>query len=51
MKAEEIIKLLQEHPDANVVVCDIKWQTCGISGAHYNDRYNRIEFDFQEEML
>lgn len=51
MKAEEIIKLLQEHPDANVVVCDIKWQTCGICGAHYDQQYNRIMLDFQEEML
>ncbi len=50
MKAEELIKLLQEHKDANVVVCDVKWQTCGISGARYDDKYNRIMLDFMEEM-
>lgn len=51
MKAEELIKLLQEHKDAYVVVCDVKGQTCGISGARYDDKYNRIMLDFMEEML
>lgn len=51
MKAEELIQLLQEHKDAYVVVCDVKRQTCGISGARFDDKYNRIMLDFMEEML
>ena len=51
MKVEELIQLLQEHKDAYVVVCDVKGQTCGISGARYDDKYNRIMLDFMEEML
>lgn len=51
MKAEELIQLLQEHKDAYVVVCDVKLQTCGISGARYDEKYDRIMLDFMEEML
>lgn len=51
MTAQEIMALLQEHPDANICVCDVKWQTCGISNAWFDPKYNRIMFDIKEEML
>ena len=51
MIVEEIMALLQEHPDAILCVCDVEWQTCGISNVWFDQRYNRLMFDIKEEML